>query len=99
MLKIASTLPLKTRIPFAAWALAGLITIFSLLTSLVSPTYNYAEQASISATAQYASVTELLKGAGGPLSACPEGLDGNGTFLRRLVNLAAEVRHSLPALL
>jgi hypothetical protein len=61
MLKIASTLPLKTRIPFAAWALAGLITIFSLLTSLLSPTYNYAEQARTSATAQYASVTELLK--------------------------------------
>ena len=34
MFKIAGTLPVKTRLPFAAWALAGLATLFSLVTSL-----------------------------------------------------------------
>jgi hypothetical protein len=62
MFKIAGTLPVKTRLPFAAWALAGLVTIFSLVTLFVSPTFNYAEQASTSITgAQYASITDLLK--------------------------------------
>jgi hypothetical protein len=61
MFKIAGTLPMKTRLPFAAWALAGLVTIFSLMTSFVIPTFNHAEQASTSATAHYASVTDLLK--------------------------------------
>jgi hypothetical protein len=62
MLKIAGSLPVKTRLPFAAWALAGLVTIFSTLTSFVNPTSNHADQASTSATeVQYASVTDLLK--------------------------------------
>jgi hypothetical protein len=62
MFKIAGTLPVKTRLPFAAWALAGLVTIFSLVTSFVTPTFNHAEQASTSATGtQYASITDLLK--------------------------------------
>ena len=62
MFKIVGTLPVKTRLPFAAWALAGLVTIFSLMTSFVIPTFNHAEQASTSAPeAQFASVTVLLK--------------------------------------
>ena len=62
MFNIAGTLPVKTRLPFAAWALAGLVTIFSLVTSFVTPTFNYAEHASTSATgAQYTSITDLLK--------------------------------------
>ena len=62
MFKIAGTLPVKTRLPFAAWALAGLVTIFSLVTSFVTPTFNYAEQASTSVTGvQYAFITDLLK--------------------------------------
>jgi hypothetical protein len=50
MFKIAGTLPVKTRLPFVAWALAGLVTIFSLVTSFEIPTFNHAEQASTSAT-------------------------------------------------
>ena len=62
MFKIAGTLPVKTRLPFAAWALAGLVAIFSLITSLVTPTFNDAEQAGTPAQeAHYASVTDLLK--------------------------------------
>ena len=62
MFKIAGTLPVKTRLPFVAWALAGLVTIFSLVTSFEIPTFNHPEQASTSATgAQYASITDLLK--------------------------------------
>ena len=34
MFKIVGTLPVKTRLPFAAWVLAGLVTLFSLGTSL-----------------------------------------------------------------
>jgi hypothetical protein len=61
MFKIAGTLPVKTRLPFVAWALAGLVTIFSLVTSFEIPTFNHAEQANTSATGQYASITDLLK--------------------------------------
>ena len=62
MFKIAGTLPVKTRLPFAAWALAGLVTIYSLMPSLVTPTFNHAEPASTSAPeTHYASVTNLLK--------------------------------------
>jgi len=59
MFKIAGTLPVKTRLPFAAWAFAGLVTIFSLITSLVTPTLNPGEQVSTSApAAHYASLTD-----------------------------------------
>ena len=59
MFKIAGTLPVKTRLPFAAWAFAGLVTIFSLITSLVTPALNPAEQVSTSApAAHYASLTD-----------------------------------------
>ena len=34
MFKIVGTLPVKTRLPFAAWVLAGLVTLFSLVASL-----------------------------------------------------------------
>ena len=34
MFKVVGTLPVKTRLPFVAWVLAGLITLFSLVTSL-----------------------------------------------------------------
>ena len=36
MFKIAGTLPVKTRLPFAAWVIAGLVTIYSLMASLVT---------------------------------------------------------------
>ena len=56
--KIAGTLPVKTRLPFAAWVIAGLVTIYSLVT----PAFNHAEQASTSAPeTHYASLTNLLK--------------------------------------
>ena len=35
--KIAGTLPVKTRLPFAAWVIAGLVTIYSFMASLVTP--------------------------------------------------------------
>ena len=34
MFKIVGTLPVKTRLPLVAWVLAGLVTLFSLVTSL-----------------------------------------------------------------
>ena len=34
MFKIVGTLPVKTRLPPVAWVLAGLVTLFSLVTSL-----------------------------------------------------------------
>ena len=49
MFKIAGTLPVKTRLPFAAWVIAGLVTIYSFMASLVTPAFNHAEQASTSA--------------------------------------------------
>ena len=60
--KIAGTLPVKTRLPFAAWVIVGLVTIYSFMASLVTPAFNHAEQASTSAPeTHYASVTNLLK--------------------------------------
>jgi hypothetical protein len=59
MFKIVGTLPVKTRLPFAAWVLAGLVTLFSLVTSLTqfsSPMV----QAAKPATAHYASTTDPL---------------------------------------
>ena len=34
MRKIAGSLPVKTRVPLAAWVLAGLVTLFSMVSSL-----------------------------------------------------------------
>ena len=34
MPRIVETLPVKTRLPLEAWALAGLVTLFSLVTSV-----------------------------------------------------------------
>jgi len=59
MNKIVGTLPVKTRLPFKAWVLAGLVTLFSIATSLMhvaSPTV----QAANPVTAHYASVTNLI---------------------------------------
>ena len=59
MFKVVGTLPVKTRLPFVAWVLAGLITLFSLVTSLTqvgSPMV----VAATPATAHYASMTDLL---------------------------------------
>ena len=59
MFKIVGTLPVKTRLPFAAWALAGLVTLFSILTSLtqVSAPFIQAVQPTM---VHYASVSNLL---------------------------------------
>ena len=35
MIKIARTLPVKSRLPIHAWLLAALVTIFSLASSLI----------------------------------------------------------------
>ncbi len=35
MLKILKTLPIRTRLPLAAWTVAALVTLFSLMSSLV----------------------------------------------------------------
>jgi hypothetical protein len=57
MFKIVGTPPVKTRLPFAAWFLAGLVELFSLVTSQVSSPI---VQAAKPATANYASMTDLL---------------------------------------
>ena len=59
MFKIVGTLPVKTRLPFAAWALAGLVTLFSMVTSLADVSDSIV-QAAKPATAHYASMTDLL---------------------------------------
>ena len=42
MTRICESLPVRTRLPVEAWALAGLVTLFSLVCSLVqTPTANY----------------------------------------------------------
>ena len=35
MLNILKTLPIRTRLPLAAWTVAALVTLFSLMSSLV----------------------------------------------------------------
>jgi hypothetical protein len=35
MLKIPPTLPVRTRVPLAAWAIAAVITLYSLMSSLL----------------------------------------------------------------
>ena len=35
MLKIPETLPVRTRVPLAAWAIAAIVTLFSLVSSLL----------------------------------------------------------------
>jgi len=35
MARIVQSLPVKTRLPLEAWALAGLVTLFSLVCSLI----------------------------------------------------------------
>jgi hypothetical protein len=37
MLKISGTIPVKTRLPAAAWAVASAVTLFSLLSTLMHP--------------------------------------------------------------
>jgi hypothetical protein len=49
----------KTRLPFAAWALAGLVTLFSIVTSLMQVSGPIV-QAAEPITAHYASMTDLL---------------------------------------
>jgi hypothetical protein len=47
MCKITETVQVKTRLPLAAWALAGLVTLFSLASTLVQgPAFNHAETGS-----------------------------------------------------
>jgi hypothetical protein len=35
MIKITSSVPVKTRLPLTAWVIAGLVTLFSMVSSLV----------------------------------------------------------------
>ena len=35
MLKIPETLPVRTRLPLAAWAVAAVVTLFSLMSALL----------------------------------------------------------------
>ena len=39
MLKSPPALPVRTRIPLAVWAVAGVITLFSLVSSLFNATH------------------------------------------------------------
>ena len=59
MFKMVGTLPVKTRLPFGAWVLAGLVTLFSLVTSLTQVSSPMVE-ATKPVTAHYASMTDLL---------------------------------------
>ena len=63
MIKIAGSVPVKTRLPPAAWVLAGLVTLFSMVSSLVhvTPASNQAllvsEQVTVPGRDHQASVT------------------------------------------
>ena len=59
MFKIVGSLPVKTRLPLKAWVLAGLVTLFSLATSLTH-VGQATIQAANSTTAHYASVADLI---------------------------------------
>ena len=59
MFKIVGILPVKTRLPLVAWVLAGLVTLFSLVTSLTHVSGPMV-QAAKPETAHYASMTDLL---------------------------------------
>jgi hypothetical protein len=47
MATIIDRLPVKTRLPLEAWALAGLVTLFSLVCSLVHMPLTHAAKPSI----------------------------------------------------
>jgi hypothetical protein len=60
MFEIVRTLPVKTRLPFAMWALAGLVTLLSLVNSLVEVSGPIVQAAAKPEAALYASMTDLL---------------------------------------
>ena len=60
MFEIVRTLPVKTRLPFAAWALAGLVTLLSLVNSLVEVSGPIVQAAAKPEAALFASMTDLL---------------------------------------
>jgi hypothetical protein len=59
MLKTVATLPVKTRLPLGAWALAGLVTLFSIINSLMHVSSPIVKAAT-PVTAEYASMSSLL---------------------------------------
>jgi ABC-type enterochelin transport system ATPase subunit len=59
MIRIANTVPVRTRLPLAAWVGAGIATLLSMVSSLVQ----FSSSGVVTAMAEhahYASVTELL---------------------------------------
>jgi hypothetical protein len=58
MLKIVGALPVKTRLPFEVWVLAGLVTLFSLVTSFTQHGSRIL-QAAKPEPALFASMTDL----------------------------------------
>jgi hypothetical protein len=53
MIKITGSVPVKTRLPLTAWVFAGLVTLFSMVSSFVhvaptsNPTQSLSEQATV----------------------------------------------------
>ena len=58
MFKIVGTLPVKTPLPLVAWVLAGLVTLFSLGTSLIQVSGPMLQAAKPEA-AHYASMSSI----------------------------------------
>ena len=56
MIKITGSVPVKTRLPLTAWVLAGLVTLFSVLSSLVhvTPASNQAVSEQVTVVAKEA---------------------------------------------
>jgi hypothetical protein len=57
MLRISGTLPVKTRLPVAAWAIAGAVTLFSLMSTVLhlpAPSHHAMPQAEQGAEPQAA---------------------------------------------
>jgi hypothetical protein len=59
MIRIANTVPVRTRLPLAAWVGAGIATLLSIVSSLVQISSSGGVTA-MAEQAHYASVTELL---------------------------------------
>ena len=58
MFETVRTLTVKTRLPFAMWALAGLVTLLSLVNSLVEVSGPIVQAAAKPEAALYASMTD-----------------------------------------
>jgi hypothetical protein len=61
MVRIAENLPVKTRLPLEAWALAGLVTLFSLVCSLTPVPLTHQSKPSVEQAIELAKPTHQAR--------------------------------------